>query len=441
MPDTHVPLEAQVTGSVAASLAAWAAGANAFPDAARRIAGRALVDITGCMVAGAADPAAQIVRKTLAGWGSGNVTVVGQRATFAAPWAAFANGTAAHALDFDDNFDPAKAHITAVLAPALLALAEAKDLSGRAVIDSYIVGAEIAGRLGAMFNPAHRDAGWHATSTLGAIAAAGACAHLLGLEAPRIAHALNAATSFAAGTTAQFGSMTKAVHAGSAAMAGVMAASLAANGLDAGAEAIEIFGVVAHADGAAPDTSTLALVQHGLKVKLYPCCASAHRAIDGVRALRAEHGIEPEQIARIDVHAPASHLANLMHIVPRTPREARFSLGYCLAIAAHRDMVTLADFVTLDAALLTFAARVHGHAVAAPETTFPTRVEIACTDGRILKASIDAPKGRADNPLSDDELWAKLQNCCPHRSHEIAAALHVFDRGIPAAALMTLLRV
>ncbi len=440
MPDTHAPLEARLAAPVAASLGAWAAGATAFPDAARRIAGRAMIDVTGCMIAGASDGAAVAVRKTIAAWGSGNATVVGQHATVAVPWAAFANGTAAHALDFDDNFDPAKAHISAVLAPALLALAESKNLSGRAVIDSYIVGTEIAARLGAMFNPGHREAGWHATATLGAIAAAGACAHLLRLDASRIAHALSTATSFAGGSTAQFGTMTKATHAGHAAMAGIMAASLVANGLDAGHHAIEHFARLAHGGDVATETHDLALVRHGLKQKLYPCCASAHRAIDGVRALCAAHRLLPDDIARIDVHLPASHLANLMHALPGTPREARFSLGYCLAIAVRNGTIKLADFAALDASLLAFAERVRGDGVDAAEHSFPTRTEIVCTDGRAFAASVDAPKGRADNPLSDAELWAKFHDCCPQRTHEISAALSVFDRSIPAAALMTLLR-
>jgi 2-methylcitrate dehydratase PrpD len=435
------------------ALAAWIVGARTFPAAARAVAGRALVDVTGCMVAGAHDPAARAVRAACAAWGDGSASLVGAAAGQSAPWAALANGTAAHALDFDDNFDPAKAHITAVLMPALLALAEVRGLSGRAVIDGYIVGTEIAARLGRAFNPRHRDTGWHATSTLGPIAAAGACARLIGLDAAATAHALNAATSFAGGTVAQFGSGMKAVHAGRAAAAGVMAAAFAAAGIDAGAEALDGphgLAVLMAGRGAAPpeDEAPLALIADGLKVKPYPTCASAHRAIDAVLALRAAHKIEAERIVRIDVHAPQSHLANLMHVAPRNPREARFSLGYCLAVAALRGGVTLRDFTAAtfaDPVAHRFARRVNGHGIPLPETAAPTRVDIGLDDGTVLSATVDAPKGRADNPLTDAELWQKFAACCdgivsPERRAAIAAALRRFDGEAPASELMALLR-
>src|SRR5690606_570811 len=150
------------------------------------------------------------------------------------PWAALVNGTAAHALDFDDNFDPAKAHATAVLAPAILALAEQEDASGAACLDAYIAGLQILGRVGQGLNPYHRNRGWHATATVGAVGAAAACARLLGLDARQAAYALSISTSMSAGFMSQFGTMTKPIHAGLAAKAGVIAASVAKNGIDAG---------------------------------------------------------------------------------------------------------------------------------------------------------------------------------------------------------------
>jgi len=160
-------------------------------------------------------------------WGDGPCTVMGSEVRLAAPWAALANGTAAHALDFDDNFDPAKAHASAVLVPAILALAEQERASGRACLDAYIAGLQIMGRVGQGVNPAHRNRGWHATGTVGAIGAAAACARLLRLPEREAAFALSIATSLAGGFMAQFGTMTKPVHAGFAAQAGVMAAASA----------------------------------------------------------------------------------------------------------------------------------------------------------------------------------------------------------------------
>src|SRR5690606_32820466 len=117
--------------------------------------------------------------------------------------------TAAHALDFDDNFDPAKAHASAVLVPAILALGEQEGASGRACLDAYVVGLQIMGRVGQGLNPAHRNRGWHATGTVGALGAAAACARLLRLPAEQAAFALSIATSMAGGFMSQFGTMTK----------------------------------------------------------------------------------------------------------------------------------------------------------------------------------------------------------------------------------------
>ena len=125
------------------------------------------------------------VFETVRAWGDGPSTAIGQGARLPAPWAALVNGTAAHALDFDDNFDPAKAHATAVLVPAILALAEQEGASGRACLDAYVAGLQILGRVGQGVNPAHRNRGWHATATVGAIGAAAACARLLRLDAAK----------------------------------------------------------------------------------------------------------------------------------------------------------------------------------------------------------------------------------------------------------------
>ena len=112
----------------------------------------AVLDTVGVMIAGASDQAAKRVRRAVALWGNGPSTVVGQPETLAAPWAALANGTAAHVLDFDDSFSPVSGHSSAVMVPALLALAEAEGVSGHAILDAYVVGLEIQARVGQSVN-------------------------------------------------------------------------------------------------------------------------------------------------------------------------------------------------------------------------------------------------------------------------------------------------
>ena len=196
----------------------WLADTPAdWPEPAWESAHRQFIDVIAVTIPGAVEPVTRRVFETVRDWGAGRATAIGFGTLLAAPWAALVNGTAAHALDFDDNFDPAKAHATAVLAPAILALAEQEGASGRACLDAYIAGLQILGRVGQGVNPAHRNRGWHATATVGTIGAAAACARLLRLDAETAGHALSIATSMAAGFMSQFGTMTKPVHAGLAA--------------------------------------------------------------------------------------------------------------------------------------------------------------------------------------------------------------------------------
>jgi len=468
-PDGHV----SSTSSVSAAYAAWAAVVpRGFgPEAVHR-AKRAFIDVVACMVPGAVDDATRTLLSVSSTWGDGPCSVVGRTHAQSAPLAALANGMAAHALDFDDNFDPAKAHITAVMAPALLALGEAKGKTGADVIDAYIVGLQIATRIGQGLNPFHRNRGWHATSTIGAIGAAVACGRLLGLDELKMRHGLNMSTSYAGGFMSQFGSMTKPLHAGKAAEAGVVCALLAEAGLTAGTETFEGPTGMAqlmvgpdledlrtkavfkreHGQTMRFETGSigepLAILAHGLKVKRYPTCASTHRALDGLLQLMTEHKLNAANVSKIDVLAPVSHFNNLMYTNPTDGMQAKFSMEFCLAVALRNTGVGLNDFTpqaVADAKFRDLMPRVHRHPVDKLESEFPTRVEVVTTAGATHMIAVDAPKGRADNPLSDAELWDKLHQCCrgvmsDAAAQKLAAALDKIDGPQPVATLMNLLR-
>ncbi|HLL20046.1 MAG TPA: MmgE/PrpD family protein, partial [Rubrivivax sp.] len=210
-----------------------------WSDAALATGRSCLRDVVGCMVAGAQDEATRAVAAPLLPQASGPCTVVGRGTGLPAPWAALINGTAAHALDFDDNYAPGMAHASAVLLPAILAAGEQHGASGGALLDAFLAGLELMAGVGFAMNPIHRTRGWHATSTVGAVAAAGAVARILQLDAGRSAHALAIATSLAGGSMQQFGTMTKPLHAGLAAQAGVLAAYWAQAGLTASPNALD----------------------------------------------------------------------------------------------------------------------------------------------------------------------------------------------------------
>jgi 2-methylcitrate dehydratase PrpD len=219
------------------------------------------------------------------------VSVWGTGLRASAPDAALANGTAAHALDFDDMCFVSLAHPSAPLVPAVIAAGEIAGASGRAVLDAYIIGFEIQARLGRLMNPRHYQRGWHCTSTLGAISAAAGASRLFGLDAAATEHALAIAASSASGLKENFGTMVKPLHAGLAARDGVMAALLAKGGLTGSAKAIDgPQGYLRAFDSEGTDLANAVgdlgsrweILDTGITVKLYPSCAGTHPTLDAL---------------------------------------------------------------------------------------------------------------------------------------------------------------
>ncbi|MEE4199737.1 MmgE/PrpD family protein [Erythrobacter sp.] len=419
--------------------AAWVADAGRdWPEAALHIARRALIDTIAVMVPGADDSAPAKLWPVVSAWGSGPSRAVARSETLSPPGAALFNGTAAHALDFDDNFDPAKAHASAVLVPALLALGDTRDASLGDLFDAYIVGLQIMGVIGQGVNPFHRSRGWHATATLGAVGAAAASARLLGLDTTRSAHAISLSTSLAGGFMSQFGSDAKPLHAGLAARGGVEAALLAEAGITAGTATLDgptglrtlmvgqdVEDLATAMEGSAEHGQTMRLrtedigtplhiTEHGLKVKRFPNCGSLHRALDGLLALMEEHQLETRDIERVLVRAPAAHLRNLMHEDPQTPAEAKFSLEYSLAAALHDGNVGLADYepkALQRPEVRALMDRITKEYVDALESEFATEIHLTLTDGPVLQTAIAMPVGSKAHPMDDAQLWRKLETC------------------------------
>src|SRR5438270_962474 len=144
----------------------------------------AFLDTVGCTLAGSVEPAARIVQKLAASEaGSGSSRILGTELSVNAGWAALANGTAAHALDYDDMCFVSLAHPSAPLVSALLALGEKTGAPGRTLLEAYVIGFEVEAVLGRVMNPRHYQSGWHCTSTIGTLGSSAACARSLGLDA------------------------------------------------------------------------------------------------------------------------------------------------------------------------------------------------------------------------------------------------------------------
>lgn len=461
MPETH-------TSSALHAYAKWVAECpRDWPEDALHTARRSLIDTVACMVPGADDSAPSKLWPVVQSWGSGPARATARTETLSAPAAALFNGTCAHALDFDDNFDPAKAHASAVLIPALLALAEAEDASVGDVLDGYIVGLQIMGLVGQAVNPFHRSRGWHATGTMGAIGAAAGCARLLRLDAGKAAHAISLSTSLAGGFMSQFGSDTKPIHAGLAASGGVQAALMAAGGITAGSDTLEgatglrvlmvgqdVEDLAASMEGKAEHGQTmrfkaaqvgepLHILAHGLKIKRFPNCGSLHRALDGLLALMNEHGVNAHMVESVHIRAPAAHLRNLMHENPQTPAEAKFSLEYSLAAALHSGDVGLGDYEPEAInrpqvrALMPLVTKDY---VEKFESEFPTQVHLRLKNGQQFESLHAMPVGSKSLPMSDAQLWQKLETCLAaahgFAPESLLAELANLDPAKPARQLM-----
>ncbi|MBA4163261.1 MAG: hypothetical protein C0510_01300 [Erythrobacter sp.] len=418
---------------------AWIAEVpDAWPQDAREWAHREFVDTVAVMVPGAIEPVAEKLLRVVAPWGAGPCTVFGQRQQLAAPWAALVNGTIAHVLDFDDNFDPPKAHPTTVLFPAIMAIAEEERLSGAAAIDAYIVGLQILGRIGQGLNPAHRNRGWHATATVGVMGATAAVARLLGLDAEACACALSIATSMSAGFMSQFGTEMKPVHAGLAAKGGIMAARMAQAGITAGQGTLDgptgmnrlmvgpdyeyLRDTITHIEHGQNLRfeldhvgEPLLITEHKFRVKRFPTCGAIHRAMDGVLDLKARHGFGAHDVALVDLHMPRVHFNNVFYTDPRTPLEAKFSAEYAVGCVLVRGDCTLADFTpekVLGEDVRSVFPLIHRHPVDKLEGEFPTEVHITLKDGRVFKSVNEWPLGSKAAPFTWAQYWAKFEACC-----------------------------
>src|SRR5918999_464130 len=208
------------------------------PPKALATAKTAVLDCLGVALAGSQEECAKICAQIARQEDTREeTTVIGQGFRSSALQAAFANGTAAHAMDFDHSFT-LMGQPTAPIIPAIFALGESLGASGRQIIEAYVVGFEVTAKLVHSLRDTNHD-GWHAPSSLGSFGASAACAKLLGLNRSQIEMALGMAASMASGIVANFGTMTKPLHVGLGARNGILAAKLAASGYTANAKAIE----------------------------------------------------------------------------------------------------------------------------------------------------------------------------------------------------------
>ncbi|MFM9928378.1 MmgE/PrpD family protein [Variovorax sp. H27-G14] len=310
---------------------------------AKEVAISCIIDTIGVTLLGATEPVVSVLQKSLVGdVTAGEALVFGGRRRSGVLEAAFINGTASHAADYDDMAHAMGGHPSVTLVPVIFALGESLGSSGAQVLEAYVVGFEAECRIGHVVNPDHYERGWHPTSTIGVFGAAASAARLLKLDAPTTATALAIAASLASGVKANFGTMVKPLHVGQCVRNGLMAAQLAAGGFTANPGALEHKqGYFAAYDGLAnvhPERllmgvgEGLEVEQESVGVKQFPCCGSTHPAIRAMLALR-EQGLRAEDVETVLIQANRRRLPHTNNPFPQSSLGAKFSIQYSAARA------------------------------------------------------------------------------------------------------------
>ena len=433
-----------------------------LPDAALYWGKVALMDTVGVMLAGSQESAPQILRSVLSA-APGPCLLLGSTDRVPCLEAALINGTAAHALDFDNTAAHFAGHISAVMVPALLAAGESFDVSIQSLLLAHSVGFEVGCRIGRGVNQGlyHSEKGWHPTSTLGVFAVAAACARLLNLTEAQSEQALLIATSLSSGIKANFGTMTKPLHVGECARAGLMAALLARQGFDAHAQAFEhpqgffnLYNGPGHYDVEAVNEdwgNPFDVVTPGASYKQYPCCYSTHAAIEAALMLVREHGVfDAESIDTIETFTPAFGLAYTNRPQPHSDLDAKFSVQYCVVKALLSGQVVLEDFeenAFLDPTVQKLLPRVNSQKYTGvmfdPQDPFDAELQVTLKSGARLHSKVDRPLGRTSAvPIPFERLRAKFENCAarvltPEAVAQAAELLSLADKNAGSVRAFT----
>lgn len=393
-----------------------------IPPAVDSEARRCLLDTIGVALAGTRHPTFAAARAAaLAHLGGSGARVLD--GTDAAPAAAaLLNGTAAHVWDFDDTSYSGILHPSAVVLPAVLAVAPRYSLSDRQMRTAFIAGFETACALGdALTNATYFD-GWWTTGLLGAVGAAAGAARAAGLDAHGCATAIAHAALLACGSRAVLGTAAKPLGCGHAARIGVEAAGYAAAGLDAPVDAIEHPFGFARPRGRVPRSlqppsmgGGWRMLRPGVARKLFPACSAMQAAGEALRDLMAGEGLAARELLAIECRAPRLVTESLVHHRPMTASQAQFSIEATLAcIALHGDFTL--DHLSARAWMSPEAQRVMARITLVPEAeafdenSAPegAALRVVVEGGRAFEAFNPIATGMPARPMPEPHLVSKF---------------------------------
>jgi 2-methylcitrate dehydratase PrpD len=429
--------------------------ASSIPSQALTRAKHALIDVLGVTLAGSVEEVSRIVARHVAATSRGSATVLANAARTSAADAALANGTAGHALDFDDSNFVLGGHPSVTLVPALLAVAEECGGSGRAILEAYVIGFEVATRLASAVHYEHYEKGWHPSATLGVFGATAATARLLSLTETQTQHALALAASMASGVKANFGSMAKPLQVGHACAKGVMCAQLAAAGMTANAAALEGrqgFFDVYNGEGryraeATRFDGTFELMRSGIKFKKYPSCGSTHAPIDAARDLTRGEPLRADDIESVVVALNQRRITHVDRPRVTTGLEGKFSIQYTIAAALVDGHIGLRHFGEESIArpdLRAVAERVKAQGMPGLESlSQQCELTVRMKDGSTRSVRRDDAEGRSSEEFLP-YLRPKFIDCveqvyAPAAAAQLYDALDAFETSTSVEAVMRLL--
>ena len=436
-----------------------------IPEDVIALGKKTLLDGFGLALAGSASVVAPIVRRYIGTLGLAarkSATVIGTTMTTPPRFAALANGISIHADDYDDT--GSALHVAAPVLPSAFALCEVERRSGRDLMLAFHVGVETASKVGDAISPRHDREGFHTTGTIGSFGSAAACAKLRGLTVEQTAFALGLAASQAGGIRRNFGSMTKAFHAGHAAENGAVAADLASLGFTAASDVLETPLGFFQAAGGGFDPAAIVnrlgrpwmFASPGDLIKRFPCGTIQQPVMDATLRLIAQHAIKAADVERVEVGGNQSNVNTLFRHRPTTGLEAKFSMEFAVAILLVDGKAGLGQFTDTSvsrAEVQDMIGRVRFYAdpefdTLGREGAFqavleePAIIRIDMKDGRVLSARTEPAKGSPKNPMTYDEVAAKFRTNAefarwPTRKTETIIALVKSLENAPTLAALT----
>jgi 2-methylcitrate dehydratase PrpD len=431
---------------------------------------KSILDGLGLALAGSRAQTGTICRRYLQELGvcGGKAIVIGSELKTSPRFAAFVNGVSIHADDFDDTqLSSAKdrvygllVHPTVPVLPAVLALSQGRNVSGKELMLSYHVGVESECKIAEAISPRHYQDGFHSTGTCGALGSAVASAKLLRFDQAKVQNALGLASSQSGGLRENFGTMTKPFQAGHAAESGVVSANLVALGWTAAEQILEADRGFFHAFGGSYDSSALmdrlgkpwTFASPGVSLKPYPSGSLSHPAMTELARLIKVNNIQANQVEKVDVGANHNMTTTLLHHQPKTGLESKFSMEYCLAILLLERKAGLGEFsdkaaqrADVQEMIRRINFYVDPEAESAGFDKMTSILKIHLKDGRVITGRADFAKGSPADPMTFEEAATKFRGCAEYaewpktKAEKIIAFVRALDSAQDVSALSPLL--